>query len=125
MIKINKLIRREDLFSYLGDSNVSRVELNRCRNRSLKDDSVCWVSIFISLPKSYHLNALAGSLTDAIKNCTEWRKGNKCFVGGIRSIKQTGFINYSDLIRLKQIESEEGVNFGIPNEMLEIIARYR
>lgn len=129
MIRFNKLIKKSNIFDYLQDPNVASVCLFKHDNKALIDPELCRVKYHTSLSASGNeLKTLVDNITKIVEyrraNNIKWCTGNSSFTSGIRSCKQTQFINYSDLIRLYIVEVQEGISFDIPPIFAERLDAY-
>lgn len=119
MIRINKIINKNDLLDLLKDTNVAKIELLSSKNKELKDLKVCRVFIYLKTDIK-----LLCSLVGNCKKSKEQSIKNKNFLSGICSILQCGFIRSTHVLKLIEIEKNEGLNLSIPKEWIKLIEKY-
>lgn len=123
MLRITKLIGKVDLFTLLSNPDVGKIELLNNQNKSLTNPNVCRVNIYLRINID-HICSIVGRCREAKATHKNWKKGNAAYVTGTCSILQEQFIKWSKVKRLKEIEKEEGLNFGIPAHFETMVAKY-
>lgn len=124
MIRITKIINKGDLFDYMSNPEISKVEMLRSENKTLFDKNRCKVRLYLSVPYE-QLNTILGDCQKHKAEKTDWKKGNECFIGGVGSTKHTGFIRASVLNKIIEISKEEKINISVPKSFIKLINKYQ
>ena len=123
MLRITKLVGKVDIFTLLSHPDIGKIELLHSQNKSLTNPNVCRVNIYLRVNID-HVCSIVGRCREAKKTHTGWKKGNSPFVSGLGSVLQDQFIKWSKVKRLKEIEIQEGVNFGIPGYFETLVKQF-
>lgn len=124
MIRITKIVKKESIFDILNDPLVLKVELIRSKNIDLTNDTVCRVVIYQNIsPQITHnfYTVLRNIVTDKNKNNTWKSTNNRDFLSGLLG---NSFIRKVNYFKIKQIELEEDVSFGMPKIIKQFIKKY-
>jgi len=110
MIRTRKLIGKAQLFDYLGQPEISKIEINTCKQKTLKNKEIC--SIYI-----YHRINWA-DICSVIGRCEAAKledlgadESYKEFVTNFCSCKRDGFVTASNINKLVEIEKKNRVSF--------------
>lgn len=123
MLRITKLVGKVDIFTLLNHPDIAKIELLNSQNKSLTNPNVCRVNIYLRV-KIDHVCSIVGKCCELKKTHTGWKKGNSAFVSGLGSVLQDQFIKWSKVKRLKEIEIQEGVKFGIPDYFETLVKQF-
>jgi hypothetical protein len=123
MIRITKIIPKDEVFGLLENPEISSIEMNSQKNRSIKNPKMVRVSMYISVPFSEFVNVM--KTVDLIGyNHTFLKKSNQNFVYTLRMAFKMGYIRAKHILKLKEIENQENIHFQIPNRFLKLIEKY-
>jgi hypothetical protein len=119
MIRTRKIINKSDIFNYVGNENISKVEILTSKQKTLKNPDV--VSVYIY----YRVNW--NDICSIIGRCVEFNKQKRStsnedfdFVANLYSVKSAGFITLSALQKLLNIEKKYNFSFNISKKLKTI-----
>jgi len=123
MLRISILIRKDELFHWLLNPDVAKVEMLNADNRTLKNPNLCRAQVYLRV-KMDDICSIIGACHSYQKMDREWKRGNGSYVSGMGSVLKSGFIKASVLNKLKDIEKMENVNFNIPKYFFDLLDKY-
>ena len=123
MIRINKLIKKDELFAYVNNPDFIKIELTRRKNKDLINPSLCKVFMYLKVDWMEFCNML-GVCKKQHNVERNWDKGDKGFLNGIQSCKVDGFMRSTHIIKLMSIEDKYQINLAIPKEYKQLIEKY-
>jgi hypothetical protein len=123
MIRINKLIKKDELFTYLSNPDIAKIELTKRKNKDLTNPYLCKVFMHMKVDWVEFCNMLG---VCKIQHNVErnWEKGDKGFLNGIQSCKKDGFMRSTHILKLMDIENKYQINLAIPKEYKQLIEKY-
>lgn len=123
MIRARHLIPKDEFFSYLEKSGITKILLYNKRNRALKNDNLCDVHIYYEVEFKDIATIIGACKVVIDKDGREGflRGSDHAFLNGIQSQKQHGFLSKSMILKLMQIETTYDVNLSISQKIKEII----
>ena len=123
MIRITKLIGKDDLFNVMLMDTVTKVELLNSENKTLTNPNVCRVNLYLRININ-DLPTIIGNCKSSINTHPKWKKGNKGFVTGFCSSLNDNFIKWSNIKKLRIIGEEESISFSIPTYYDELVSKF-
>ena len=123
MIRLNKMILKEDLFRLMNDVSIQKVSLHTSKNRTLTDDKVCRVFLYLRHP---NLKSEIGSIFANLKKyeIIPLGIGDNSFIKGIISQRNFGWLSASHIKKLREIEKRNNIKFGISKNTIKLIEHY-
>ena len=122
MIRFTKIIKKDDIFKYMNDLNVSKISIPR-RINNLNDTSVVKVHLFINVDWTKFCSMLAH-----LKQLAEGTKigpGVNPFFKGLGNCKHCGFITKTDVQKIINIETTYNIKCAITKNYIELINKYK
>ena len=110
MIRINKLIKKSELFDILKDKQIASIELQRGKNEKIVDPEMCRVLIYYTHEGLNHLVATCLIASEQY----EFEGKERAFLRGLGSAKTNQFIRASVVRRIMTLETKYGIYLGVP-----------
>ena len=116
MIRKSIVVKKEEVFDFLKDPLVSKIEIKRDGN-TRNDDTIIRVHIYMNTTKEI-FRSFKWNLTGIVKTKNEENSWvsleNRDYLAGLVSAK---FLKETCIERLKEIEVEESINLSIPHAL--------
>lgn len=116
MIRKSIVVKKEEVFDFLKDPLVSKIEIKRDGN-TRNDDTIIRVHIYMNTTKEIFRNFkwnLIGIVETKNEENTWISLENRDYLAGLVSAK---FLKETCIERLKEIEVEEDINLSIPHAL--------
>lgn len=114
MIRKSLVVKKEEVFDFLEDPLVSKIEIKRDGNMNREDNSIIKIYIYKNTDKKL-LREFRNNLVGVVKKKNEENNWvsleNRDYLSGLVSAK---FVRESCIPRLQQIEEIENVNLSLP-----------
>ena len=133
MIRIEHIIKKDEIFNWVNNPEICRVELSRHKNGKLKDDSVCKIYAFhrISISGGDHIETILGSCKKAIvdndagifpeKLCD----ADHAYLNGVQNQIHYNWLSKSMINRLLAIQNRNPkINLSIPKRIVKLVEKY-
>lgn len=121
MIRINTMVKRDSIYDLMDDPGIARISFNYRKNKDLHDRTVCKVSLYIEMDRNFA--RLFRSISKIESNMDSGE--NKKFLRSMISRKAQGWLKISEILKLKEIEDIEGVDFRIGGQVFNLIEKYK
>ena len=113
MYRKSFIIKKENLFKWIENEQVSKVEIANSYNKSLKDKSLCKIYVYFKINHQEF-----GAIFGACKvNVDKVNSHDHQFLNGIQSLKGHGFISEKLVKKLIDVEKRNGINLSISSEI--------
>lgn len=117
MIRTRQIINKRDLFRLLSIESISKVEISRRNNKTLKNPELCSVHIFNQCSSS-DLNTIIGHCRE---NMLHFEEGaDKTMISSVISMQSHNFLKQSQIVALVEIQKRTKMNFGISKKIRKI-----
>ena len=113
MYRKSFIIKKENLFKWIENEQVSKVEIANCYNKSLRDKSLCKIYVYFKINYNDFYTIIGSCKT----NIDKVNSYDGQFLKGIKSIKGEGFISEKLLKKLIDIEKRNDINLSISGEI--------
>jgi hypothetical protein len=123
MIRIRYIIPKEDIFNWVENSNIVKIQLKNHRNMKLKDDKSCEIFAFykIDFNSIPTIIGLCERIVNENRRYDFLNGVDLSFLTGIQSQKRDGYLSKSMIVKLIEIEKKYNVNLSITKEIKNII----
>lgn len=119
MIRTRKIIGKDQIFDYVGDEKVAKVEINTSKQKTLKNDKVCSVYIYHRVEWNL-VSTIIGKCKKAQLQDLGGNDSYKALVTGIGSACNDGFISACNINKLVQIQDKTGYDFSISKNIVKL-----
>lgn len=116
MIKLSRIIKKEDLFKHYDDPNIVIISIKKKKNK-FRDPSIVRVSLYLKI--NTHINHIFASFND-IELSTEDQK----VLVDIKSFNDKEFIREKNLVKLLSICQKYGCRLNLSKNDMKIIKQY-
>jgi len=113
MYRKSFIIKKENLFKWIENEQVSKVEIANCYNKSLRDKSLCKIYVYFKINYNDFYTIIGSCKT----NIDKVNSYDGQFLKGIQSLKGEGFISEKLLKKLINIEKRNDINLSISDEI--------
>jgi len=113
MYRKSFIIKKENLFKWIENEQVSKVEIANCYNKSLRDKSLCKIYVYFKINYNDFYTIIGSCKT----NIDKVNSYDGQFLKGIQSLKGEGFISEKLLKKLIDIEKRNDINLSISGEI--------
>jgi len=126
MIRITKIIDRKNIFDYLGNPKVCKVELNN-RENNLKNPNVCKIYLYLDTQvKNSNIERLHPIFGSCLKFSSKMsNEKNKTFLSAIYPQRSLNWLSETQINRLVEIEKEENIKLSIPKFFFDLINEFK
>jgi len=121
MVRTRKIIGKDDLFKYVLDPTISKVELTRGHNKTIKNSKVCSVYIFWNTENRGEIHTILGLCKTATLETLPNKKALQ-YVLGVGSNKNE-YLSAGTIEKLLAIQEEFHYNFSISNSIKQLIKK--
>ena len=135
MIRIGHIIKRDEIFNWVENPDICRVELTRRRNKELKDKSVCKIYAYHRVSISKDSNLIHGILGGCKKAIVDNDAGifpeklsdsDHAYLNGIQNQIKHSWLSRSMIRELMEIQSRNSqINLNIPKKIITLIEKYK
>jgi hypothetical protein len=135
MIRIGHIIKKDEIFTWVNNRDICRIELTRRKNEKLKDDSVCKIYAFhrVSISKDSNLihGILGGCKKAIVENDAEifpekLSGSDHAYLNGIQNQIKYGWLSRSMIKELLEIQSRNPqINLSIPKKIITLVEKYK
>jgi hypothetical protein len=132
MIRIRQLIKRDELFQWIDNPAIVKVEISHANTNRLKNKSLCDAHVYFRTQKKNEccdnaihsiLGACAKVITD--NNVTKFLSdADHAFLNGLQSQKHLGFLKASMINKLLAIQKKYDVSLNISKELRKLVKNY-
>jgi hypothetical protein len=122
MIRISKIIHKDDLCKYIEDKDISKISILRRKN-NLKNRDLIKIYLFVHVDWGKFCTMIGQLKVLAKKEYIG--PGVNPFLNGAGNCKMCGFIGSSDVEKLISFEQLYGINCAIPTDYTNIIKKYK
>lgn len=127
MIRTRLLLKREELFNWVENPEIVRIEMNTGKNKRLKNKTICDCDV-------YHRTSV-GEIHSILGNCAALVKQSDtethmlrpidhAFLNGIQNQKSYGYLSRKMVKRLIKIEEDYNVKLNISKRIRSIVTKY-
>jgi hypothetical protein len=134
MIRIEHMIKKNEIFSWVNNPEICRVEITGRNNKGLKDDSVCKIYAFhrVSIAKDSNLiYGILGSCKKAIADNDaeifpeKLSDSDHAYLNGIQNQIQYSWLSKSMINKLLEIQSRNPqINLSISKKIVNLVEKY-
>ena len=134
MIRIEHIIKRDELFQWIENPDICRVEISRRNNNGLKDKSVCKIHAFhrISISGGDHITMILGGCKKVVEDNDALPEAERflseidhAFLNGIQNQLHYNWLSRSMIKVLLDIQKRyPKINLGIPKKIINIVEKY-
>lgn len=126
MIRITKLIGRNQIFDYINNPKVTKVELNNRDNKGLVNPNVCRIYLYLD---TQYKNSQVDHIPTILGSCYKYSlgplgKNSRSFLSGICGQLELRWLSQTHLKKLVEIEKKEKINLSIPKYFFELINEF-
>lgn len=133
MIRIGHIIKKEEIFNWVNNPEICKIELSRRKNEKLKDNSVCKIYAFHRVSISTDSNLIHGILGGCKKAIEDNDAGifseklsdsDHAYLNGIQNQIKYGWLSRSMIKELVEIQGRNCINLNIPKKIITLIEKY-
>lgn len=117
MIRTRKIIGRDKIFDYVGNSEIAKLEILTSKQKTLKNKEVVSVYIYHRLSWNDVLTMIGRCKIYCEKNPDRLKNSHTDFVTGMLSAKRDGFVSECNINKLIEIELKTGFDFCISKQI--------
>lgn len=121
MVRTRKIIGKDDLFKYVLDEKIAKVELTRSHNKTIKNSKVCSVYIFWNTEHRGEIHTILGQCKAATLETLPNKKALQ-YVLGVGSNKNE-YLSAGTIEKLIEIQKEFNYSFSISNSIRKLIKK--
>ena len=110
MFRKSFIIKKENLFNWVEDKRVSKVEIANSYNKTLRDKSLCKIYVYFKLDIMEFQNIFKAIKREIDK--VKISSDHGC-LNGFQSLKGEGFISEKHIKKLLDIQKRNGINLSI------------
>jgi ribosomal protein S17E len=127
MIRTRLLLKRDELFNWLQNPDIVKIEMNNYDNRRLKNKTICDCDV-------YHRTSV-GEIHSILGNCAALVKESDTvshilspkdhsFLNGFQTQKTYGYLTRKMVKQLLKIEEDYNVKLNISKRIRNIVSTY-
>jgi hypothetical protein len=134
MIRIGHIIKKDEIFTWVNNPEICRIELSRRKNEKLKDDSVCKIYAFhrVSISKDSNLiHGILGSCKKAIEDndagifSEKLSDSDHAYLNGVQNQIKFSWLSKSMINKLVEIRDRNPhINLSIPKKIITLVEKY-
>jgi hypothetical protein len=132
MIRIRQLIKRDELFQWIDNPEIVKVEISHANTNRLKNKSLCDAHVYYRTQKKNEccdnaINSILGACAKAIvdNETTHILADNDhAFLNGIQSQKHVGFLKASMINKLLAIQKKYDISLNISKELRNLVKKH-
>jgi hypothetical protein len=134
MIRIEHLIKKDEIFNWIENPEICRIELTGRNNKGLKDKSACKIYAFHRVSTSRDSNFIYGILGSCKKAIVDNDAGifpeklsdsDHAYLNGIQNQIHYSWLSKSMINKLLEIQSRNPqINLSIPKKIFNLVEKY-
>lgn len=134
MIRIEHIIKKDQLFQWVENPDICHIELSRAKNKCLDDKSVCKIYAFhrISISDGDHISTILGGCKKAVEDNDALPEAERfltetdlAYLNGIQNQLQYNWLSRSMINKLLDIQKRNHkINLGIPKKIVKLVEKY-
>ena len=132
MIRIRQLIKRDELFQWIDNPEIVKVEISYADTNRLKNKTLCAVQVYYRTQKRNEccdnaVLSILGACEKAIKDndVTKFLSdADHAFLNGIQQQKHTQFLKASMINKLLAIQERYNLSLNISKEIRKLVNKY-
>jgi len=132
MIRIRQLVKRDELFQWIDNPDIVKVEISHAATKRLKNKSLCDAQVYYRTEKKNECcdNAVLSILGACKKTIEDDAKvkflsdSDHAYLNGIQQQKHTNFLKASMINKLMEIQKKYDLSLNISKEIRNLVKKY-